>query len=198
MRDEHYVYHADSEPAPRATASGAQNIVGLGYVLNARYPTGFSPREFDGGDYPMRLPWQQQPGPGRLPPGSPGSVVPVRVCPAWGCNPPGSTFNYPGATATVPQPPPSSGGSQIVPLTSPLPLSPAPSPTVAVSPNQTAPQLTQPGSVLDSSGASITTASGIGMWLAQSNLISGIPNWGIAAGGLFLAMMLFGGKSGRR
>lgn len=192
MRDEHYVYHAPSEPAPRAIASGDQNIVGLGAMIVNRWD--------ENGDVAM-LPVQQQPGPQRLP---------IRVCPAWGCNPPGggitptyvlrtpAIFPYPGATNTVPQPPPSAGGSQLVPVTQPLPVSPTPSPTVAVSSTQTAPQLTQPGAVLDSTGATISTASDIGTWLGESTLISGIPNWGLAAAAVFGAMMLFGGKAGRR
>jgi hypothetical protein len=56
--------------------------------------------------------------------------------------------------------------------------------------------LTQPGTTLDSSGASITTASGIGTWLGESTLITGIPNWGIAAAAVFAAMTMFG--KGRR
>jgi hypothetical protein len=67
---------------------------------------------------------------------------------------------------------------------------------LSVPTSQTDPQLTQPGTTLDSSGASITTASGIGTWLGESTLITGIPNWGIAAAAVFAAMTMFG--KGRR
>lgn len=199
-----YVFHPlgalTDNPIVRGLLPGTVRVVNPVPVRPVGYPVSYP-------DYFPRLPQQQQPGPNRLPPGS----VPTSVCPAWGCDGPpgggvtplyvlrgGGIYPYPGATATTPQPPPSAGGSQVVPVTHGLPVSPAPSPTVAVSPDQTAPQLTQPGSTLDSSGASITTAGGIGTWLAQSNLISGIPNWGIAAAGVVALLMAFGGKSGRR
>lgn len=200
--DEHYVYHAPVEPSPRALASGDQNVIEAPHSLGALI------------DNPI-VRGILVPRPGLVsvrPVGLPVRAVdgnPAPICPAWGCGAPSggvlptyvlrtpSIYPYPGATATVPQPPPSAGGSQIVPLTQPLPLSPAPSPTVAVSSDQTAPQLTQPGTPLDSSGATISTVSGIGGWLAQSTLISGIPNWGIAAAGVFAAMMLFGGNMSR-
>lgn len=189
-----YVFHPMGalmdNPIVRGLLPGTVRVVNPVPVKPVGYPVSYPDR------FPP-LPLQQQPGPGRLPPGlvpSPpgGGVTPVYVLRGGGIYP------YPGATATTPQPPPSAGGSQVVPVTQGLPVSPAPSPTVAVSPDQTAPQLTQPGSTLDSSGASIATSSGIGTWLAQSNLISGVPNWGIAAGAVVVALMMFGGKAGRR
>lgn len=201
ITDEHYVYHAPVEPSPRATASGGQNVVStMGALMDNPIVRGLLPRAGTVNPVPVKPVGYPVSYPDRFPP---------KVCPAWGCDgPPGVTptyilrgggiYPYPGATSTVPQPPPSAGGSQVVPLTQPLPLSPAPSPTVAVSSDQTAPQLTQPGTTLDASGSSIPTAGGIGTWLAQSTLIKGIPNWGLAAAGVFAAMMMFGGKAGRR
>lgn len=180
-----YVYHPSWEPNPHPYGSKGENVVTLGYVAD-----GFAQR-------------------GRI--GLPNAPI---ACPAWGCGggpdrwypivdmPPRPTpiMMYPpyGSTNTVPQPPPIGRppGGPILPVTAYPPISPAPSPTVAVSPTQTAPQLTQPGTVLDSSGASITTAGGIGTWLAQSS-IDGIPNWGLAAGAVLVAVM-FMGRGGRR
>lgn len=199
MADEHYVYHASWEPSPRATASGDQNIVGLGYIMDNPIVRGL-------------LPSRVSPTPVRGGPIVTHPDGPTPICPAWGCSGPPNTvpvdggipinrwpLAYPyGSTSTVQQPPPSAGGSNVVPVVAPLPMSPAPSPTVGVSSSQTAPQLTQPGTTLDSSGGSITTSSGIGAWLSESTLISGIPNWGIAAGAALALVMLMGGKTGRR
>jgi hypothetical protein len=38
------------------------------------------------------------------------------------------------------------------------------------------------------------TASGIGLWLTESTLISGVPNWVIAGGAAFAFLMLSRGK----
>ncbi len=221
----HYVYHAPVEPPPRAVASGWQNVVrGLGITTSA--------------------------GPA------------PRMCPSWGCGSP-PHFEEPvywfpvrnsptsvmlprsGATSIVPQPPPSSGGTLTTPYDGLLPLSPAPSPTIAVAPAQTAPSLTTPGtgtwlansayqvgqtivdanghvqqvSAAGTSGVSVpnwndsggvtvdggvtwtdmgaggTGATGITAWLSGSTLISGIPNWGIAA---VAAAALFMMMKGRR
>lgn len=212
--DEHYVYHAPVEPSPRATASGGQNVIEARISEPAYIAHGVHAAEIERPGYvfhPLGA-LMDNPIVRSLSPYS--NVVPVRpvgfpithpdgptpICPAWGCGGP-PIARWPityGSTATTPQPPPSAGGSQVVPLTTTPPISPAPSPTVAVGADQTAPQLTQPGTVLDSSGATISTASGIGGWLAQSTLISGLPNWGIAAAGLLAAVMMFGGKAGRR
>ena len=185
-----YVYHAPWEPRPRAVASGTQNIVGLGLGMP-------SPGYYES-DLAQR--------------GLVYRGLPTPICPAWGCggriptwppdSPPTHIYPYPpypGATSTVPQPPPNMGpiGAPVVAGGYGLPISPAPSPTVPVPTSQTAPQLTQPGTVLDSSGASVTTASGIGTWLGESTLIHGVPNWGLAAGAL-AALMFFGKSGGRR
>lgn len=176
-----YVYRAPVEPEPRATASGTQNIVHLGAAI---LPTGIN-----------------TPGP----------------CPAWGCDGPepivvsGGIFRFPpvaiaplrilpGATSLVPQPPPVGGpvGGPIVPGGGTLALSPAPSPTVAVPSSQTAPQLTQPGTLLDASGASPSAISGFGTWLGESTLISTFPNWAVLGVGALAAWMLLGSGKGRR
>jgi len=171
-----YVYRSSAEPEPRATASGEQNVISLGAV---------APES--------------------------GVLATMRECPAWGCegpapitrwgsSPPASfpllsllpralpLQNSPGATSTVTQPPPSSGGSQIVSETEPSTISPAPAPVVAT---PTSLSLSQPGTTLDSSGASTTVASpSIMDWFTEQTLINGIPNWGLlaAAVGAFFLM----------
>jgi hypothetical protein len=194
-----YVYHPAWEPNPHPYASAGENIVGLGYIMENPIVRGLLPNEgLSTGYIGYKAP----------PPIHP-------VCPAWGCSPPPQPVRdcppgamcmpawpvhwnpYPGPTNLVPQPPPPTGPISLTTQGQNPPVSPAPAPTVAVPTSQTAPQLTQPGTTLDSSGASITTASGIGSWLGESTLITGIPNWGIAAAGVFAAMMLFG-KGGRR
>jgi len=186
--EERYVYHADWEPEPHPYGAGGENIIGLGLVVPG------SGAAIVDGAIPVR----------GVPIRSPiVDVNPPQACPAWGCGRPPALppmyFNYPGATSVVPQPPPPSGPASLTttPIASP-PVSPQPSPTVAVSPDQTAPQLTAPGTVLDSSGASVSVAGGIGTWLAQSSLISGFPNWGIAAAAVAALVLFSGGKSGRR
>jgi hypothetical protein len=187
-----YVYHPAWEPNPHPYASAGENIVGLGYIMENPIVRGLLPNRI-------------------APPPPPYHPA----CPAWGCSGPPQPVTdcppnamcmparpvqwnpYPGPTNLVPQPPPPTGPISLTTQGQNPPVSPAPAPTVAVPTSQTAPQLTQPGTTLDSSGASITTASGIGSWLGESTLINGIPNWGIAAAGVFAAMMLFG-KGGRR
>jgi len=44
------------------------------------------------------------------------------------------------------------------------------------------------------SGMGGAATAGIGSWLAQSSLISGIPNWALAGGGLFLLISMMGKK----
>jgi len=175
------------------------------------------------------------------------------MCPAWGCGgPPVRIFPYsygPGATATAPQLPPGQLPGYEVTNVGVMPLSPAPAPTVAVSPSQTAPSLLTPGVPLSSTGASPgawtpnthyavgqavvdpaghvqqvlvagfsgpsapnfndvggttidgqvtwsdtgvggSATAGIGSWLAQSTLISGFPNWGIAGAAILGLMFL--------
>jgi hypothetical protein len=164
-----YVYHADVEPPARPNASGNQNILRLG-----------------ASSLPVMLP-----------------------CPAWGCEgpprnwfgPPGRVQNWygppvyapwTGSTSSVPQPPPTSGTTLVVGAPSGPPLSPQPSPTV---PGPTDLSLTQPGQTI---AAATGTPWDLGTWLGESTLISGFPNWGVAAAGLAVAYMLFGGKAGRR
>ena len=174
-----YVYRTPDEPLPRSTANDGYNTVHLGAMsVNSPLPTG--------------------------------------PCPAWGCGGPERIYNfdpvialppripvmirpYPGATSTVPQPPPTSGGSLVVSNPYPPTLSPAPTPTVSVPPGQTAPSLTQPGSLLDSSGASVTTAPfDIGTWLGEYTLFSSLPNYAVVGIAAVAAWMLLGGKQGRR
>jgi len=68
------------------------------------------------------------------------------------------------------------------------PVSPAPAPTVAA---PTPLSLSQPGTTLDSSGASSNiSTSGIMAWFGESTVISGIPNWGLVAAAA--ALLMFG------
>jgi hypothetical protein len=185
-----YVYRMDADVPPRAVASGGGNVIrlaGLGMI----------------------------PGPGIM----------RQACPAYGCNGPAPVHFMPydpiitlpnyagapvsaagnGATAQVPQPPPSSGGLLTVPNVVPLPVSPQPAPTVAA---PTELSLTQPGTTLDASGASTTVAStgltawmtDIENWFGASTTIGGtsIPNIGIAAALGLAAMMFMGNRGGRR
>lgn len=184
---------------------------------------------------------------------SPGGSQ-VEMCPSWGCGGPPRFIPVfqaspgPGATATTPQPPPGQMPGYTVQSPYAVPATPAPAPTVAVPPSQTAPSLTTPGTTLSTTGSSTgawlpntayavgqavvdaaghtqqvlvagtsgpsapnfndvggnttdgsvvwndtgvggSATAGIGAWLAQSTLISGIPNWTIAGGGVLLLMM---------
>jgi len=179
-------YRGPAEPMPRATASGDQNVISLGAI-------------------PEGVILSQPPLGVREP------------CPAWGCGgPPLRVFEggpgvvvidpiarpvypvypaYPGATSTVPQPPPSAGTTLTVPNPATPPVSPAPSPTVGVDPSQTAPSLSTPGQTL---AQQTGTPWDLGTWLGESTVISGLPNWGLAVGGLIAAWALFGGNRGRR
>ena len=183
-----YVYHAPWEVPPRALASGDQNVVGMGAMAMIPSPAGdVSP------------------------------ILRARACPAWGCSGPSydpvirlpryfgpPTYAGPGPTASVPQPPPTSGGTLLVPDPGVLPISPQPSPTVGAPTSLT---LQQPGTTLTSSGSSTTVApTGISAvltdfenWLMQSTTLVGysVPNWGIAVAAVVGAYM-FMGKRGRR
>lgn len=121
------------------------------------------------------------------------------ACPAWGCEGPARHIFYSsGATATVLQPPPSTGGNLVVYASGGTPGSPQPSPSVAVPTTQTAPSLTQPGTTLDSTGASTTVAPfDLMTWLGESTLFSSFTNWEVAGAGLLAAWLLFRGR-GRR
>lgn len=186
-----YVYRTSDDIVPRATANAGHSTVRLGALALPAYPI-----------YPFRPTY-----------GGPSAPV----CPAWGCGPapirvvdgtpsvplsPSPVYLNPwfGATSRVPQPPPmnSSPGSATVANPLAQPLAPAPSPTVAVPASQTAPSLTQPGTTLDSSGASTTVApSGISAWLSEQTLISGFANWEIA-GAAAVALFFMTRGRGRR
>lgn len=176
------VYRGPAELEPRATADGQYNRVSLGRL-----------------GVPMPLDAQMAPpGYGR------------RMCPAWGCGaPPWRIFPGSGSTSVVDQYPPLPPGSAPT-VSGPcapgqyqdaagnctsdwhnpysLYLPNPPSPTVGA---PTPLQLTQPGTILDSTGASTTVASTSWFTDPTQEIISGIPNWGIAAaaGALVLMMM---------
>ena len=167
-----YVYHAPSEISPRANASGGQNVVRMGALEMAPMAV-TAPRNWYGGpSYPIAIDQRVS--------------VSDRVCPAWGCAGPPLWFG-----ARVPQPPPSSGTSLLISNTGTLPVSPQPSPTVSA---PTPLALTDPGQTL---AQQTGTPWDLKTWLGESTLISGFPNWGIAAAGAAALFMFFGGK-GRR
>jgi hypothetical protein len=164
---ERYVYRSPDETMPRAITNGGQNVVTLGAAMVSS---------------------------------------PVEVCPAWGCGGPPRAIIFerppvpapvaypiaypwlPGATALVPQPPAGSGGTLLVPNPGSLPLSPQPSPVVGA---PTSISLTDPGTTLDSTGASVTTSFDLMAWLGESTLFTGFTNWEVAGAGLLAAWFLF-------
>jgi hypothetical protein len=166
-----YVYHAPVEPHARANASGSQNVIRLGATP---VPMPEQPCPAWGCDGPPRF-WLDPPT--RRPVGRPAYPI------FW--------FG-PGATATTPQPPPSTGNTLSVPDSGLTPVSPQPSPTVSASTDLS---LTQPGSSL---AQQTGTPWDLGTWLGESTLITGFPNWGVAAAGAVAAYLLLGGKGGRR
>lgn len=133
-----YVYRASVEPPARANANGSFNVIRLGAIpVSAMKPTAGPARYIGGGvvTTPLEMP-----------------------CPAGDC---GGPVMYPidyvpgaGNTNGVRQPEPV-GPAPVwtVPNPYPVPTSPAPSPTVGVSPSQTAPSLTSPGTVLSTTGS---------------------------------------------
>jgi len=174
---ERYAYRAPSDPLPRAITNGGQNVINLGGCPQVSRGMGMMMPEV-----PVRL-----------------FARPVIGLPAQISQ---RGPSAPGATSTVPQPPPiegPAGGTVMWGTISPA-LGPMPAPTVGVSPTQTSPSLTQPGTTLDSSGSSAITVpspASIEGWLSESTLISGFANWEVAGAGLLAAWLLLG-KRGRR
>lgn len=177
------VHRGPGETTPRMNPSGGQNVIRLGAVSSDVHAiTAYDPA--------MRV--------------GPAPWIGTRMmepCPAWGCGEPPTRIiyeNWPGTTNLVPQPPPFFGpvGSPVVSAPS-GPISSSPGTTVAVPTAQTAPSLTDPGTTLDSSGnSSNISASGIMAWFGESTLISGVPNWGIAAAATAVLFLMRG--KGRR
>lgn len=141
-----YAYHAPSDPLPRAVTNGGQNVINLGGCPQIG-------RRGVGIMAPQMSPFFVRPVVGL-----PGQIMQH--------TPPTS-----GATSTVAQPPPFAGpivspvlwGGMYVPTS----VSPAPSPTVGVSPTQTAPTLTNPGTILSSIGSGPTA------WYPNTNYAMG-------------------------
>jgi hypothetical protein len=196
-----HVYRGPAEMRPRPNASGGAHIV---RSLQTKRSAGFAvaPGNYRGIGY-MPVDNLRYPIWGANPPQW-GAVNTVRPCPAWGCGaPPVRIFDgptgvmtpAPGATNTVPQPPPYAGpGSPYtVPVWSAPPVSPTPSPTVAAGPQNFLPSS---GLTLDqqsgAAGAAPATA-GISEWLAASTVIPGVKNMWVA-GGALAAILLMRGK----
>lgn len=200
-----YVYRADVEPPARPVTDGSQNVIALGAAHVSRLgipPAMTEATECIGCNQP------NIPGTGQLIPVLAWRNPGVISMPAM---PSAPVAVGPGATAIVSQPPPPSAppGSTVVSNPGLLPLSPSPSPTVAVSPTQTAPSLTIPGTTLDSTGASTTTTAAptdivaqLETWLGEQSTVLGytVPNYALALLGAGLAYWLLGsgGKRGRR
>lgn len=141
----------------------------------------------------------------RVPPGVPGS-------PQYGVPQPQPTS---GATSVVNQPPaqtiPAPPSPSVSVATTP-PVSPTPAPVVAT--NQAVPLNDGSGNYLNVSTGSVVPASSVSQnpatgqyyvastgvatdpmtWLQENTIWSAVPNWGVLAGGVLLAAMLFKGK----
>lgn len=130
------------------------------------------------------------------------TVVPTPPSPG-----PTSIVNQPPATP-IPLPPAPS-----IPVASAPPISPTPAPIVAT--NQAVPLNDGSGNWLNLSTGTVIPASavvqnpatgqmtapstggsvaGAMSWLEQNTIFSAFPNWGVLAGGLLLASMMFKGK----
>lgn len=165
---ERYVYRSPDEPLPRSITNGGQNVVKLG-AATVSTPTPACPAWGCGGPPRAIFPW--------------GPIVRVPVA---------MPIAYPYPGATVEQPPPSSGGTLLVPNPYGLPISPQPSPVIGAS---TPLSLTDPGALLDSSGAS-TNVAGFDLmtWLSESTLITGFSNWEVAGAAGLVAWFFMRGK----
>jgi len=171
-----YVYHAEVEPSPRATASGNQNVITLGAMAP------ISSMVIDRGCVDC--------GGGRPTIAyDPIVVMPYPIRPVGPAYP--VVAPYYGTTASVPQPPPSSGTTLSVPNPTTPPVSPQPSPVIGA---PTPLSLAQPGQTV---AAATGTPLDFTAWFGESTIISGVPNWTIAAAGAVLALMMFS-KGGRR
>lgn len=121
----------------------------------------------------------------------------------------------PGPTSVVPQPPATPlplPPAPSVPVVTTPPISPAPAPVVST--NQVVPLNDGSGNWLNLSTGTIVPASavvqnpatgqmsapssgavsGAMSWLEEKTIFSAFPNWGVIAGGLLLASMMFKGK----
>jgi hypothetical protein len=114
-----------------------------------------------------------------------------------------SVVNQPSASPLPPPPSPS------VPVVTAPPVSPTPAPIVAT--NEVVPLNDGSGNYVNVSTGAIVPASAVTQnpatgqltasmassalsWLEQNSIWSAVPNWGVLAGGLFLASMMFKGK----
>jgi hypothetical protein len=171
------IYRAPGEVAPRVNANGDHNVVS-GQMSQHRLLGAVSPVM----GARSGLPIQVEP------------VWDFRREPAW----PSSWIidGFPtGATSTVRQPPPPNGpGGTLVQSSSPVPISPAPAPTIAVDP--TTSMLPSQGLTLAQQSSSTPGGIDIMGWLAApSTIFPSLQNWMLLAGG-FLAYKLMapGGK----
>ncbi len=235
-----YVYRGPAEVRPRANASGGANVIRSYQTL--RTPGyGEAPGNYaalGGLGLPVEPVILRRP---ILPIARPGAStgvprVPVRqapgdavvthpvdtICPAWGCGPapqwPPIYYapSTPGATATVPQPPPPTtpAGSNAVadpnckaagyyrdaagnctndwhnPYSLYLP-NVGPSPTVAASPSD---YLPSQGQTVPGITPGASTGSSFSDWLGSSTIINGVANQWVLGGGALLAFLLFKGK----
>lgn len=189
-----YVYRGPAEMRPRPNASGGVNTV---RALQTKRSAGYAvaPGNYKGlGAVPanvvMRVPYNFEGGP--------------MPCPAWGCEGPPRPIRIPWVLqpppTIYPQPSPVTSGSLCPPGQSQdaagncvtdernpyvlyLPQSPAPAPTVSATPTDSSTTV-----------APASSTDAIMAWLEGSTLISGVPNWGIAAVGGVLLMKVLKGR----
>lgn len=200
-----YVYRSTAELRPRPNASGGTNVV---RGMQTRRSPGFSiaPGNYRGLGMMYETPiieagpWGAGPVPARtwFPPYFPRPigrpVPPIRLAPP--SNGATSVVNQPPPPSPTPAPAPSVSNPGYVdaagnyttdwhnPYVLYLPQSPRPAPTVAASPEDFLPAQGQP---LDTSAPA---SPSIGDWFSQSSLISGLPNWGVLAGGAVGAFLV--------
>jgi hypothetical protein len=127
--------------------------------------------------------------------------LPIRAYPVWGNGGQPerivNNYYYPtGATNIVAQPPPPNGPGGTLVQSSPVPISPAPSPTVPVDPTS---------SMLPSQGLTLAQQSGapagidvMGWLTAQSTIFPSLQNWMLLAGAALAYKFLMPSTGGKR
>lgn len=217
-----YVYRSTAEMRPRPNASGGAHVVrgmqrrkSAGYAVAPGNYRGLGAMMYDGAGLapgysiaprPIAPVRPALPAPSPIGPAYPIVGTTFYSPPSYGppspiryLGPPLQAPGSTGATAIVSQPPPPGYpvSSPAVPIWSAPPISPAPSPTVDALPSDYLPSQGQyvPGvtPILPT-----TTPSPVLDWLQSDTIITGVPNWIIAAGGAFALMSFSQGRAGGR
>jgi hypothetical protein len=208
------VYRSSGEVPPRPNASGSAATY-RGFQTTRHAGTSVAPGSFPA-DYFETPEDAFLPAAGDIQ--GMGYAFESGTCPSWGCYGPRNVetlrpavVTRPGATSVVAQPyatplplPP----AQSVTVQTVQPISPTPAPIVAT--NEVIPLHDGSGNYVNLSTGAIVPASSVSQnpatgqlstsvssiatgalsWLEQSTLISGIPNWGIAAAAVGAFMLL--------